>query len=302
MFNIFGFYKFTNITKLKKHKQDLQLFMIKNEVRGFLILAKEGINGTISGEKKSINLVERKILKQFNFKEFDNRNNSSSKFQPFHKAKVKIKKEVVPFGINLNKKNKKKNTYVEPDKWNELIKKKSTLLIDARKPFEYNVGTFSGSSNPNVNNFRDFPKYLNKLKKSQPVAMFCTGGIRCEKASVYLKNNGFKNVFQLKGGILGYLEKIKKEKSLWKGECYVFDSRISLKHKLKQGTHSMCGGCRTPVSVSNTKSKKYEVGVSCLNCYDKLTGVQKERFRMRQKQISLAKQHGKSHIFKKEFS
>ena len=162
MFNIFGFYKFTNITKLKKHKQDLQLFMIKNEVRGFLILAKEGINGTISGEKKSINLVERKILKQFNFKEFDNRNNSSSKFQPFHKAKVKIKKEVVPFGINLNKKNKKKNTYVEPDKWNELIKKKSTLLIDARKPFEYNVGTFSGSSNPNVNNFRDFPKYLNK--------------------------------------------------------------------------------------------------------------------------------------------
>ena len=302
MFNIFGFYKFTNITKLKKHKQDLQLFMIKNEVRGFLILAKEGINGTISGEKKSINLVERKILKQFNFKEFDNRNNSSSKFQPFHKAKVKIKKEVVPFGINLNKKNKKKNTYVEPDKWNELIKKKSTLLIDARKPFEYNVGTFRGSSNPNVNNFRDFPKYLNKLKKSQPVAMFCTGGIRCEKASVYLKNNGFKNVFQLKGGILGYLEKIKKEKSLWKGECYVFDSRISLKHKLKQGTHSMCGGCRTPVSVSNTKSKKYEVGVSCLNCYDKLTGVQKERFRMRQKQISLAKQHGKSHIFKKEFS
>jgi UPF0176 protein len=302
MFNIFGFYKFTNITKLKKHKEDLQLFMVKNEVRGFLILAKEGINGTISGKKQSINLVEKKILKQFNFKEFDNRNNSSSKFQPFHKAKVKIKKEVVPFGINLNKKNKKKNTYVEPDKWNELIKKKSTLLIDARKPFEYNVGTFSGSSNPNVNNFRDFPKYLNKLKKSQPVAMFCTGGIRCEKASVYLKNNGFKNVFQLKGGILGYLEKIKKEKSLWKGECYVFDSRISLKHKLKQGTHSMCGGCRTPVSVSNTKSKKYEVGVSCLNCYDKLTGVQKERFRMRQKQISLAKQHGKSHIFKKEFS
>jgi len=302
MFNIFGFYKFTNITKLKKHKQDLQLFMIKNEVRGFLILAKEGINGTISGEKKSINLVERKILKQFNFKEFDNRNNSSSKFQPFHKAKVKIKKEVVPFGINLNKKNKKKNTYVEPDKWNELIKKKSTLLIDARKPFEYNVGTFSGSSNPNVNNFRDFPKYLNKLKKSQPVAMFCTGGIRCEKASVYLKNNGFKNVFQLKGGILGYLEKIKKEKSLWKGECYVFDNRISLKHKLKPGTYSMCGGCRTPVSVLDKKSQKYEVGVSCLNCHDKLTRAQKERFRMRQQQISLAKQQGKSHIFKKEFS
>jgi len=302
MFNIFGFYKFINITKLKKHKQDLQLFMVKNRVRGAMIIAKEGINGTISGKKITTILFEKKILKQFNFKEFDNRNNSLCKFQPFHKAKIKIKKEVVPFGLYLDKKNKKKNIYVEPDKWNELIKKKNTLLIDARKPFEYKVGTFRGALNPKVNNFRDFPKYLNKVKKSQPVAMFCTGGIRCEKASVYLKNSGFKNVFQLKGGILGYLKKIKKENSLWKGECYVFDSRISLKHKLKQGTHSMCGGCRTPVSVSDKKSKKYEVGVSCLNCNNKLTEEQKERFRMRQKQINLAKQQGKSHIFKKEFS
>ena len=302
MFKILGFYKFINITKLKKHKQELQLFMAKNEVRGVLILAKEGINGAISGKKNTIAFIEKKILKQFNFKYFDSRNNSSSKFQPFHKAKVKIKKEVVPFGLSLNKKSKKKNIYVAPDKWNELINKKTTLLIDARKPFEHKVGTFRGASNPNVNNFRDFPKYLNKVKKSQPVAMFCTGGIRCEKASVYLKNNGFKNVYQLKGGILGYLEKIKKEKSLWKGECYVFDNRISLKHKLKQGTHLMCGGCRTPVSVLDTKSKKYEAGVSCLNCYDKLTGGQKERFRTRQKQINLAKQQGKSHIFKKEFS
>jgi UPF0176 protein len=302
MFNIFGFYKFINITKLKKHKLDLQLYMVKNEVRGSLILAKEGINGTISGKKNAIILVEKKILKQFNFKNFDSRNSSSCKFQPFHKAKVKIKKEVVPFGLNLNKKNKKKNIYIKPDEWNKLINKKNTLLIDARKTFEYKVGTFRGASNPNVNNFRDFPKYLNKVKKSQPIAMFCTGGIRCEKASVYLKNNGFKNVFQLKGGILGYLEKIKKEKSLWKGECYVFDNRISLKNKLKPGTYSMCGGCRTPVSVLDKKSKKYEVGVSCLNCYDKLTRDQKERFRMRQEQISLAKQQGKSHIFKKEFS
>ena len=302
MFNIFGFYKFITITKLKKQRQELQLFINNNNVRGALILAKEGINGTISGKKNSINLVKKRILKQFNFKDFDSRNNSSSKFQPFHKIKIKIKKEVVPFGLNLNKKNKKKNIYIKPDKWNELIKKKNTLLIDARKPFEYLVGTFKDASNPNIKNFRDFPKYLNKVKKNQPIAMFCTGGIRCEKASVYLKNNGFKNVYQLKGGILGYLEKIKKEKSLWKGECYVFDNRISLKHKLKQGTHLMCGGCRTPVSLLDTKSKKYEVGVSCLNCHDKLTRDQKERFRMRQKQISLAKQQGKSHIFKKEFS
>jgi len=302
MINIVGFYKFINITKLKKHKQNLQALMVKNEVRGLLIIAKEGINGTISGKKNAITIVERKILKQFNFNIFDSRNNSLSKFQPFHKAKVKIKKEVVPFGLNLNIQSKKKSIYVESDKWNELIKKKSTLLIDARKSFEFKVGTFRGASNPNVKNFKDFPKYLNKVKKNQSVAMFCTGGIRCEKASVHLKNNGFKNIYQLKGGILSYLEKIKKEKSLWKGECYVFDNRISLKHKLKQGTHLMCGGCRTPVSVLDINSKKYEAGVSCLNCYDKLTRGQKERFRMRQKQINLAKQQGKSHIFKKEFS
>jgi len=302
MFSIFGFYKFQKLTNLKKNKQELELFMIKNAVRGNVILAKEGINGSISGKKNAITLVKREILKQFNFKNFDSKNNSSSKYQPFHKAKIKIKKEVVPFGLNLNKKKKKKNIYIKPDKWNELINKKNIMLIDVRKSFEYKVGTFRGATNPNVNNFIDFPKYLNKVKKSQPVAMFCTGGIRCEKASIYLKNNGFKNVFQLEGGILSYLEKIKKEKSLWKGECYVFDNRISLKHKLKSGTHLMCGGCRTPVSVLDKKSKKYEVGVSCLNCYDKLTREQKERFRMRQKQISLAKQQGKSHIFKKEFS
>ena len=301
MFNILGFYKFINITNLKKHKEDLQLFMLKNKVRGALILAKEGINGSISGKKNAIMLIEKKILKQFNLKDFDSKNNSSSNYQPFHKAKVKIKKEVVPFGLNLNKKNKKKNIYIKPDKWNELIKKKNTILIDARKSFEYNIGTFRGATNPNVNKFRDFPKYLNKVKKSQPVAMFCTGGIRCEKASVYLKNNGFKNVFQLKGGILGYLKKIKKEKSLWKGECFVFDNRVSVKHDLSVGTYFICGGCRKPVSPKDKKTKKYEEGVSCSRCFDTLTIYQKTRFRMRQKQIKRAKEAGKKHIFQKEF-
>ena len=163
------------------------------------------------------------------------------------------------------------------------------------------MGTFKGAVNPNVNHFRDFPEYLNKIKKKQPVAMFCTGGIRCEKASVYLKKNGFNNVYQLKGGILNYLEKIKKEKSLWKGECYVFDNRVSVKHQLKQGTYSMCSGCRTPITPLEQKSKKYEEGVSCPNCYDGITVIQKDRFRMRQKQINLAKQQGKKHIFQKEF-
>jgi len=203
-------------------------------------------------------------------------------------------------GLILTSKNKKVD-HVDPKKWNKLISDKETLVLDSRKPFEYKVGTFKRSVNPDVDNFREFPKYLNKLKKTKPIAMFCTGGIRCEKASVYLKKKGFKNVYQLKGGILNYLKNVKKKESLWKGECFVFDNRISLKHGLVTGTYSMCSGCRKPVSTINKKSKKYEEGVSCPNCHDSLTKSQKERFRMRQKQINLAKKSGSKHIFQKEF-
>ena len=163
------------------------------------------------------------------------------------------------------------------------------------------MGTFKNAINPKIQNFRDFPKYLKKIKKTKPVAMFCTGGIRCEKASIFLKKKGFKNVFQLKGGILNYLDKIQKKDSLWKGECFVFDNRISLKHKLKQGTFSVCGGCRTPISKKEKVSDKYEEGVSCSRCYDTLSISQKTRFRMRQNQINLAKKVGKKHKFQKEY-
>ena len=196
----------------------------------------------------------------------------------------------------------KKNTHIDPTKWNKLIKKKETLLLDARKPFEHKVGSFKKSVNPNISNFRDFPKYLKKLKKDQPIAMFCTGGIRCEKASVFLERKGFKNIYQLKGGILNYLKKIKPKKSLWKGECFVFDNRVSLKHGLVQGTYSICGGCRQPISIKDKKSKKYEEGVTCPNCFDKLSKNQKSRFRMRQSQIYKAKLSGKKYNFQKEFN
>ncbi|NCX65363.1 MAG: hypothetical protein EBX08_02555, partial [Proteobacteria bacterium] len=202
----------------------------------------------------------------------------------------------------LNKKIQKKDSHVEPKKWNRLIKDKNTLVLDSRKPFEYKVGTFKRSINPNVKNFRDFPQFLNKLDKTKPIAMFCTGGIRCEKASVYLEKKGFNNVYQLKGGILNYLKKIDEKDSLWKGECFVFDNRISLKHGLKIGTYSLCSGCRSPISIKDKKSKKYEEGVSCPNCFDKLSETQKNRFRMRQSQINRARELGKDHIFKKEFS
>jgi UPF0176 protein len=301
MFEVLGFYKFVKITSLKKNKDFIQKFLIKNEIRGTIIIAKEGLNGTISGKIKDIEKTTKKIKSIFSFKNFDSSNNSKSKFQPFHKLKVKVKKEVVPMNLNLNSKERNSETHLNPNEWNKLIKKKDTHIIDTRKPFEYDVGTFKKSVNPNVKNFRDFPKYLNKLKKDKPVAMFCTGGIRCEKTSVYLKKKGFKNIYQLNGGILNYLKKIKKKDSMWKGECFVFDNRISLKHGLKNGSYFICSGCRKPISSRDKKSKKYEEGVSCPNCHDNLSKIQKERFRMRQKQINLAKRTGSKHIFQKEF-
>ena len=301
MFEVLSFYKFVKITSLKKNKDFIQKFLTKNKIRGTIIIAKEGLNGTISGKNKDIEKTTKKIKSIFSFKNFDSSNNSKSKFQPFHKPRVKIKKEIVPMNLTIKSKERNLETHLNPNEWNKLIKKKDTHIIDTRKPFEYEVGTFKRSVNPNVKNFRDFPKYLNKLEKDKPVAMFCTGGIRCEKTSIYLKNKGFKNIYQLNGGILNYLKKIKKKDSMWTGECFVFDNRISLKHGLKAGSYYICSGCRKPINSKDKKSKKYEEGVSCPNCHDNLTEIQKERFRMRQKQINLAKKTGSKHIFQKEF-
>ena len=301
MFKVFGFYKFVKIKSLKKNKDFLQKFLISNHIRGTIIVAKEGLNGTISGRIKDIDKNTKKLKSLFLFKQFDSSNVSKSKFQPFHKPKIKIKKEIVPMNLIINSKERNKKTHLDTKNWNKLIKNKDTYIIDTRKPFEYKLGTFKRSVNPNINNFRDFPKYLSKLKKNMPVAMFCTGGIRCEKTSIYLKQKGFKNIYQLNGGILNYLKKIKKKESLWKGECFVFDNRVSLKHGLKLGSYSICSGCRMPISSKDKRSKKYEEGVTCPNCHDKLTENQKSRFRMRQSQIYKAKQSGKKHIFQKEF-
>ena len=208
MFYISGFYKFKKIQGIKKAKKLLNGIFIKYKIRGTIIISNEGINGTISSNKKNLEFVLKKIKKTFHFINFDSQNLSKSKFQIFHRSKVKIKKEVVPMGIKISK--RKTINHLEPSKWNKFISNKKTILIDARKPFEYKVGTFKGSVNPEINNFREFPNYLKNLDKKQTIAMFCTGGIRCEKASIYLEKKGFKNVYQLKGGIINYLKKIKK--------------------------------------------------------------------------------------------
>ena len=301
MYNIQGFYKIKSIVNYSVHKEKIKAYLLSKSVKGTVILSSEGINGTIAGKKSNVNSCIKFIKDKFSIDNFDSANSSTCSFLPFYRAKVKVKKEVVPIGLKLKISEKKKSRYVDPNKWNKLINDKSVTLIDVRKPFEHKVGTFEGAVNPRINSFREFPKYFNKLKKSNKVAMFCTGGIRCEKASNFLKQKGFKNVFQLKGGIFNYLNKINIKKSLWKGECFVFDNRVSVKHKLLPGSYSMCRGCRMPISVQEKKSSKYKEGISCPYCYGKLTKSQKDRFSMRQKQILIAKKLNKSHIYQKEY-
>ena len=298
MYKIFGFYKFKKIKNIKLLKKNLKNFIEEEQVRGTIIISIEGINGTISFKPTKYKKVKNKILNLLNIRKLDNENISYYKYQAFKKGKIKIKKEVVPIGMKLNKivtKNK-----IEPKDWNKFILKKETVLIDTRKNFEFKVGTFKGSINPELNNFRDFPRYFKTLKKDQNIGMFCTGGIRCEKASAYLKKKGFKNVYQLKGGIINYLDNVKKKDSLWSGDCFVFDNRVSIKHGLKPGNLKICPGCRNPIKLSERKSNFYEQGVTCPNCYNNLTNSQKQRFRMRQKQILTAKKHGKKYFFQRE--
>ena len=298
MYKIFGFYKFKEIKNIKLLKKNLENFIKEEEVRGSIIISSEGVNGTISFKPTKYKKVKNKILNLLNIRKLDNENISYYKYQAFKKGKIKIKKEVVPIGMKLNKivtTNK-----IEPKDWNKFILKKETVLIDTRKSFEFKVGTFKGSINPELNNFKDFPRYFKTLKKNQNIGMFCTGGIRCEKASAYLKKKGFKNVYQLKGGIINYLDSVKKKDSLWSGDCFVFDNRVSIKHGLKPGNLKICPGCRNPIKLSERKSNFYEQGVSCPNCYNNLTNSQKQRFRMRQKQILTAKKHGKKYFFQRE--
>ena len=286
---VIGFYKIKKINKPEKYQDNLKKYFLNRSVRGTVILSPEGVNGTISGLKNDVNNCLNYIKKKLFIKKFDSDNYSKIHFQPFYRPKIKIKKEVIPIGLTLNSNKKKKPQYIEPKKWNEFILNKDLAIIDVRKPIEFKLGTFKNAINPNVKNFRQFPDFFKKLKKNKKIAMFCTGGIRCEKAASYLRKKGFKEIYQLKGGILNYLNNINKKNSFWEGECFVFDNRVSLKHKLILGTYTMCSACRTPVSPKEKKSKKYIEDISCPNCFDKLSEIQKERFLMRKKQKEVLK-------------
>tara|TARA_Y100001936_G_scaffold201571_1_gene203849 strand:- start:154 stop:1086 length:933 start_codon:yes stop_codon:yes gene_type:complete len=292
-FTILTFYQFKQIKDFLLLKSRIYDFCKFNKIKGTIIIAEEGINGTIAGFEHSIKNFELKI-KKIGFDNF-NPKYSYSKFMPFFRLKIRPKKEIVTLRTKIADPENITAKKIKPENWNNLIVDNNTILIDVRNDFEVAMGTFCGSINPKTKSFTDFKSYLKDNlndAKDKKIAMFCTGGIRCEKISSYMIKKGFKNVNQLHGGILNYLEKIPKKNSLWHGECFVFDNRVSVKNELKDGTFELCHACRNPLSKKQIKSKKYIKGVSCPKCFGKISAAKKKSLIDRNKQISIAKRKG----------
>jgi UPF0176 protein len=292
-FTIITFYQFKKIDDILNIKNELVHFCKFNKIKGTIILAEEGINGTIAGLFESIKKFESHLL-GLGFANY-NPKYSYSKFMPFFRLKVRNKKEIVTLRSKDVDPENITGKKIKPKDWNNLISDKETILIDVRNNFEVEMGTFKNSINPNTKSFTEFKSYLkNKLNKAKDkkIAMFCTGGIRCEKISSYMIKKGFKDVNQLDGGILSYLEKTSHENSLWNGECFVFDNRVSVKNELKDGTYELCHACRYPLPSDILKSEKYKKGISCPNCFGKISESKKQSLKDRNKQITLAKKKG----------
>ena len=292
-FTIITFYQFKKIDNILNIKNQLVHFCKFNKIKGTIILAEEGINGTIAGLFESIKKFESHLL-GLGFANY-NPKYSYSKFMPFFRLKVRNKKEIVTLRSKDVDPENITGKKIKPKDWNNLISDKETILIDVRNNFEVEMGTFKNSINPNTKSFTEFKSYLkNNLNKAKDkkIAMFCTGGIRCEKISSYMIKKGFKDVNQLDGGILSYLEKTSHENSLWNGECFVFDNRVSVKNELKDGTYELCHACRYPIPSDSLKSNKYKKGISCPNCFGKISESKKKSLKDRNKQITLAKKKG----------
>ena len=292
-FTILSFYQFKQIKDLLTIKSRISDFCKFNKIKGTIIIAEEGINGTIAGTSQSIKNFQLEI-KKIGFENF-NPKYSYSKFMPFFRLKVRPKKEIVTLRTKMADPENITGNKIKPENWNNLITDNNTILIDVRNDFEVEMGSFRGSIDPKTKSFTEFKSYLKdnlSEAKDKKIAMFCTGGIRCEKISSYMIKKGFKNVNQLHGGILNYLEKIPEKNSLWDGECFVFDNRVSVKNELKDGTFQLCHACRAPLSKTQIKSKKYQKGISCPKCYGKISAAKKKSLIDRNKQISIAKRKG----------
>jgi UPF0176 protein len=291
-------YRFAKFPDFESFREPLQSLMVKEGVKGTLLLATEGINGTIAGSRQGIDAVIAWLESDDRFTGIEVKESYVNN-NPFYRTKVKLKREIVTMGIEGIDPNDIVGTYVDPGDWNKLISDPEVLLLDTRNDYEVEIGTFENAVNPDTETFREFPDYVSKEldpKKQKKVAMFCTGGIRCEKSTAYLKQQGFEEVFHLKGGILNYLEQVPEEESMWQGECFVFDNRVTVNHKLEKGHYDQCHACRLPITEKDKQHANYQKGVSCHRCYGKHSEEQMKRYEARERQVSLAKQRGEVHI------
>ena len=295
---ICALYKFTALAHYKSLREPLRDFMEQHGIRGTLLLAREGINGTVAGSGAAIEALLEKLQFDPCLAELDYKKSYDST-NPFYRTKVRLKKEIVTLGVAGIDPLHTVGTYVEPRDWNGIISDPETLLIDTRNDYEVGIGTFRNAINPHTESFREFPDYVEKHldpSRHRKVAMFCTGGIRCEKSTAYLKELGFENVYHLKGGILKYLEEVPEDESMWEGECFVFDNRVSVGHGLATGPYDQCHACRMPITEEDKHNPFYEAGVSCPHCHDRFSEERKKRFLERERQIKLARERGEEHI------
>ncbi len=297
-FKVSAFYKFARRPDYQQKQESLLAALNARDIKGSILLAFEGINGTIAGKPEQIDAAILEISQITGIDGIEPKF-SFTNSMPFRRMKVRLKKEIVTIGNVKADPNDKVGTYVEAENWNALINDPDVILIDTRNSYEFGVGTFKGAIDPHTESFGEFPAYVREHlhnQKHKKIAMFCTGGIRCEKASSFMLNEGFENVFHLKGGILKYLEMVPKEQSTWEGACFVFDERVAVEHGLKVSDFSLCHGCMNPVSASDRQNAKYEKGVCCPACADKLTAEQLASNRERQRQVELAKAKGAKHL------
>lgn len=293
-----AFYKFHSVDDPESVREHLQAVMETAAVRGTILVAHEGLNGTIAGPKTGVDHVLQQIRAVEGFSDLVHKE-SQAQEMPFLRPKVRLKKEIVTLGVDGVDPNRVVGTYVPPAEWNDLISDPDVLLVDTRNDYEVAVGSFEGAVNPRTKSFREFPAFVESEladRKDRPVAMFCTGGIRCEKATSYLRAQGFEKVYHLQGGILKYLEDVPADQTRWNGECFVFDGRVTVNHALEPGRFDMCHACRMPITEEDRALDSYEEGVSCLHCADERDEADRERLRERQRQIKLAEERGEAHI------
>ncbi|MGO1117073.1 oxygen-dependent tRNA uridine(34) hydroxylase TrhO [Rhodovibrionaceae bacterium A322] len=297
-FLVAALYKFVSLPDYKDLQAPLQDICVGAEVKGTLLLAEEGINGTIAGPEAGIRKVLAYLRKDPRLADLEHKE-SWAKEQSFLRMKVRLKKEIVTMGVPTIDPNKTVGTYVKPEDWNDLISAEDVVVIDTRNDYEVEIGKFAGAVDPKTKTFREFPDWVKEsglLENNKRVAMYCTGGIRCEKSTAYLKELGVEEVYHLQGGILKYLETVPEQDSLWEGQCFVFDQRVSVGHGLEQGPYDLCHGCRSAIDDEDKQSRFYQPGICCPKCHDSLSPDQKARFAERQKQMKLAEKRGEVHL------